>query len=280
MKKLFFLTLLIFAAYGAVYYAFLEITDVSILKKQFPRVIFHGKDLPVEIHFQKNKPENWVSLNEISKAAMQAVLISEDAAFYQHNGYDLDQLKEAMKENLRKRRFARGGSTITQQVAKNVFLDADKNLWRKFRELILSLSLEKQVGKKRILETYFNIAEWGEGVYGIGPAARLYFKKNPAELTAKEGAFLAVLLPSPKKYSISFRQGELSPFARSTTNSILRKLYNADRISLEEYKHFLQTPFNFEKKFTPSTFDPEALEPEISDEEEDSGYSKVPVVSQ
>lgn len=247
MRKALFIVAASLLLYGGIYYMFLEATDVSVLRKQYPVVLYKGKEQDAKIVFVKRRPDSWVNLNEISRDAVKAVLISEDAAFYMHNGYDFDQILEAAKENWRKKRFARGGSTITQQVTKNVFLEADKNLWRKIRELILALRMERQVGKKRILETYFNIAEWGEGIYGIKAAAQYYFHKDPSQLTVKEGAFLAMLLPSPIRYSTSFRKGELSKYARSTIASILRKLEQVHHISPEEFVSAASTPLSFEK---------------------------------
>jgi len=265
MRKALFIIIASLFLYAILYWFFWDATDVSILKKQYPVVLYKGKG-NTEVHFSKARPTQWVTLAEISPIAMRAIIISEDSAFYSHHGYDLDQIWESFKENIRKKRFARGGSTITQQVTKNVFLDADKTLWRKFRELILALRMERQVGKRRILETYFNIAEWGEGIYGIRAAALYYFQKTPNELTAKEGAFLAMLLPSPIKYSISFRKSELSRYARATTNTILKKMFQVHALSEEEFKVALDAPYSFEKQATPS-FEPSVENQEILDED-------------
>jgi monofunctional biosynthetic peptidoglycan transglycosylase len=188
----------------------------------------------------------WSTLSEISRQAIGAVVVSEDWAFYEHKGYDANQIKEAMKSNLDRGRYARGASTITQQVVRNVFLDQDKNLWRKIKELILAVHLEQTVGKNKILETYLNIAEWGQGIYGIRAASQHYFHKMPSDLTAKEGAFLAMLLPSPRRYSQSFRSHQLSDYARTTINSILDKMAQAKYITDEERVLVGATPFSFE----------------------------------
>ena len=208
-------------------------------------------------------------VDQVSKIAVSAIVISEDDAFYQHNGYDFNQLVEAYKRDMEEHRFVRGGSTITQQVVKNVYLTGEKTLWRKVKELVLALRLEKQVGKRKILETYLNVAEFGEGLYGIGPASNYYFQKSPAELNAKEGAFLAMLLPSPKRYSISFRKRELSPFARSIIASILEKLHVTHRLTDEEFTSELARPLNFEAAPQPM-LNPGLTAPEPADDEDDT----------
>lgn len=222
-------------------------TDVRVLKTQFPVVVRSGPEQPPVVRFQKARPGGWAQLQDISKMAMGAVIVSEDWAFYTHKGYDANQIKEAIQEDLAEGKFARGASTITQQVVKNVFLTREKTLTRKAKELYLAVKLEEQVGKKRILETYFNIAEWGDGIYGIGAAARHYFGKEPAQLTAKEGAFLAMLLPSPIRYGQSFRAKELTAYARKTIESILEKMVRAKYLTEDELKAELKTPLSFEK---------------------------------
>ena len=223
-----------------------EFPDTSKLKTMYPIVHYHGEDDPFTITLSRMRPSNWVSLSEISKPAVGAIIVSEDWAFYQHNGYDPKQIKEAIKEDWQEGSFVRGASTITQQVVKNVFLEKDKNLWRKIKELFLAVQLEEKVGKKRILETYLNIAEWGEGLFGIDAAAHFYFHKTPAELTAKEGAFLAMLLPSPKRYAQSYRAKHLTDYARETVDTILSKMTQAHYLSESERDMELARPLSFE----------------------------------
>ena len=125
-------------------------------------------------------------------------------------------------------------------------MDKDKNLWRKLKELVLAVQLEEVVGKRKILETYLNVAEWGEGIYGIKAAARHYFDKEPSELNAREGAFLAMLLPSPKRYSQSFRAKKLTDYARETVDSILTKMTQAHYITEEQRASEATAPLTFE----------------------------------
>ena len=115
----------------------------------------------------------------------------------------------------------------------------------------MTLRLERSVGKRRILEIYLNIAEFGLGLYGIGPASKFYFGKSPSELNAKEGAFLAMLLPSPKRYSISFRKKQLTGYAAGIVRSILEKLLATNRISEGEFQAYLNMPLSFETVAAP-----------------------------
>ena len=222
-----------------------SIPDASVLKAAYPVVHYEGKLIPPQITLQRLRPSTWTGLSEISKPALRAVVISEDWAFFQHGGFDPNQIQEAIKEDWEAKGFARGASTITQQVAKNVFLSKDKTLWRKIKEIYLAVQLEKHVGKRKILETYFNVAEWGEGIYGIGAASAFYFHKSPSALSAKEGAFLAMLLPSPIRYGQSFRAKHLTEYADETIRSILLKMEQAHDLTPEQREIELQTPLTF-----------------------------------
>ncbi len=242
---------------------FRSVTDVGELRTSFPKVTYDAKAERSTIQIVKKRPPGWVSLGGVSPIAAAAIVLSEDWAFWQHNGFDWDQVIDAFKTNLEKGRFARGGSTITQQVIKNVYLSNEKTLLRKAKEAILTMRIERHVSKKRILEIYLNIAELGPGIYGIGAASHYYFQKDPSQLTAKEGAFLAILLPSPKKYSVSFRKKELTPFARSAVKGVLSKLMATRRLSEEEYQVALETPLSFEEVPVPL---PDGIQEEIEEE--------------
>jgi monofunctional biosynthetic peptidoglycan transglycosylase len=239
------------------------------LKTQYPRVIYRGPKEPFEVEVVKKQPPNWVSLSQVSRSAQMAILISEDWAFYSHPGYDGKQIREAIEESIESGKLKRGASTITQQVVKNVFLSQEKSLIRKVRELWLATKVEKILGKKRILEIYLNIAEWGEGIFGISQASHHYFQKPASELTAKEGAFLAMLLPSPKKYSISYRKKSLTPYARKTIRSILNKLVSANVLTAEQKQEEWQRPFSFEINQAPVVTEPTSTEDDTVNDEED-----------
>ncbi len=248
------------------------------LKTQYPHVIYQGPREPGEVVLKRYPPEHWAPLGQIARKAQGAILVSEDWAFFQHQGFDEKQIRETLKESLEEGRFTRGASTITQQVVKNVYLSHERSLIRKARELWLASKIEKVVGKKRILEVYLNIAEMGEGIFGIGPASRRYFGKSPSALSAKEGAFLAMLLPSPKKYAVSFRKRELTPFARRRIRAILNKLVMAGYLTAEERDQEWRTPLSFEAKADVSIpvdedSGDEEEDPEIKDQDLHSGKS-------
>lgn len=140
----------------------------------------------------------WVSYASISPSLRRAVLVAEDDGFYDHEGVDVKALKEAFERNWKRGRITHGGSTITQQLAKNLYLSPSRNPLRKVREYFIARSLEKHLSKKRILEIYLNVVELGERVYGAEAAARQYFGKPASALTASEAALLAGALPNPR----------------------------------------------------------------------------------
>jgi monofunctional biosynthetic peptidoglycan transglycosylase len=125
---------------------------------------------------------------------------AEDASFFTHEGFDWEGIKDAALYNLEAGELKRGGSTITQQLAKNLYLSSERSLLRKAREVLITRSLEHHLTKERILELYLNVAEWGQGVYGAEAAARHHFKKSSRDLTSDEAAWLAAILPSPRRY--------------------------------------------------------------------------------
>jgi len=147
--------------------------------------------------------QQWVPLSRISRNLQRAVVISEDDKFWDHRGFDYDAIVMAFEENIRSKTFALGASTITQQLAKNLFLSPSKNPVRKIKEALLTWRLERALSKRRILELYLNIAEWGDGVFGAEQASRHYFGKSARFLTPSQAARLAAVLPNPLKYSPS-----------------------------------------------------------------------------
>jgi len=145
------------------------------------------------------RTQTWVPLSRVSRHLINAVLVAEDPKFFGHEGVDWEAVKESVEANVKKGRFARGGSTITQQLAKNLFLTTRKSLTRKLRELLVARWLEEDLTKKRILELYLNVIEWGDGLYGCEAAAELYYGKPAAELNETEAAGLAAMIPSPRR---------------------------------------------------------------------------------
>ncbi|MGD9499596.1 MAG: monofunctional biosynthetic peptidoglycan transglycosylase, partial [Halothiobacillus sp.] len=143
---------------------------------------------------------HWVDYAAIAPIAKRAVVASEDDRFMEHHGFDWTGIQDAFEKNLAEGEFAAGGSTISQQLARNLFLSPNKNLWRKGEEAIITVMLETTLGKRRILELYLNVVEWGNLLYGIDAASRYYFHKSAATLTPHEAAFLAAMLPNPRFY--------------------------------------------------------------------------------
>jgi monofunctional biosynthetic peptidoglycan transglycosylase len=146
------------------------------------------------------KQWSWAPLSRISSHLQRAVVVAEDASFFVHEGFDWEGIRDAALHNLEAGELKRGGSTITQQLAKNLYLSSERSLLRKTREALITRSLEHHLTKERILELYLNVAEWGRGVYGAEAAARHHFGKSAADLTMSEAAWLAAILPSPQRY--------------------------------------------------------------------------------
>ena len=141
--------------------------------------------------------QRWVSFKEIPNLLKQTVRISEDANFYFHEGIDLEELELSIKKNLEKGEFARGASTITQQLAKNLYLSTQKSIWRKIREFFISRELESTLSKNRIFHLYLNIIEYGKGIFGVSAASRYYFGKSVSQLNDEEIIRMTAVIPKP-----------------------------------------------------------------------------------
>ena len=181
----------------------LAMPDVSILRATNPTVttLMETRQAQATEHGHTiGRHWTWVPLSRISPSLRHAVVAAEDASFFTHEGFDWEGIKNAAKYNIEVGEFKRGGSTITQQLAKNLYLSPERSLLRKAREALITRSLEQHLTKERILELYLNVAEWGQGVYGAEAAARHHFKKSAHDLTADEAAWLAAILPSPRRY--------------------------------------------------------------------------------
>ncbi len=174
---------------------------------------------------------HWTPLSETPESLRQAIIVAEDFNFYHHRGVDWFEVFESVKRNFREHQFARGASTISQQVAKNIFLSRDKTLSRKGRELILTRRLEKSLSKDRILELYLNVVELGPLVYSVGHASDYYFEKSPGELTLRESTFLAAMLPGPRFYNPYRRMDRVL----ERSDRILGILARAGKITDAEY---------------------------------------------
>jgi monofunctional biosynthetic peptidoglycan transglycosylase len=154
---------------------------------------------------EKKKPyriyQSWAPISKISPYLVKAVLIAEDDKFWKHEGFDYEAIQKAVEKDLKAKKFKFGGSTITQQLARNLYLSPEKSVIRKISEAIITWRMEKTLSKKRILELYLNVVEWGEGIFGAEAASRYYYGKPSSELTPEEAARLASVLPNPRKYN-------------------------------------------------------------------------------
>ncbi|BDG06779.1 biosynthetic peptidoglycan transglycosylase [Anaeromyxobacter oryzae] len=175
----------------------------------------------------------WVGLERISPRLVEAVLLSEDANFWGHDGIDWDAIQEAARRDLTQRRFAVGASTITQQLAKNLWFGTEKSLWRKAKEAILARKLERALTKRRILSLYLNVAEWDDGVFGIEAGARDRFGTSAAGLDTAQAVVMASMLPAPRRVDL----GNPSTWVKRRSRRLLDRLRAAGRISADEHLH-------------------------------------------
>ena len=222
-------------------YTILTLPDVRPLRKTNPPITALMQQRAAEQHTKPQPLRTWVGYNSISPHLRNAVLIAEDSAFFQHPGYDLDEIKESVKRNWRERRFARGASTITQQLAKNLYLSTSRNPLRKVREFFIAQELERNLSKQRIFEIYLNVIEWGDGIYGIEPAARRYFGKSAAELLPEEAAILAAMIPNPRRYTPARNLKYLERRKREILDRLARWKY----LRPDEYQAALVRPIVF-----------------------------------
>ena len=220
---------------------YLSLPDVSYLAKKNPETTAL-MEARLEQAAENNKKltirQNWVSFKNIPDIFKKAVRVSEDAGFYQHEGVDLTELQESLKRNLDEGRIVRGGSTITQQLAKNLYLSTDKSYVRKIKEYIIAKRLEENLSKNRIFHLYLNVIEFGPGVFGVQAASRYYFGKNAASLTLEECVRLVAVIPRP----LSMNPKSQSRWMKWKAGWILGKLLKYNYITKSEYD---QTIKNF-----------------------------------
>ncbi|MCF8237321.1 MAG: transglycosylase domain-containing protein [Saprospiraceae bacterium] len=187
-------------------------TDLRKMNGTFLHQVYEEGRLTEQFLVGPQNPD-WVPLEAVAPPLKDAILTCEDPSFFSHRGFLLDAIRESMIQNLKEKRFARGGSTISMQLVKNVFLSRKKFLARKLEEILLVWLIEGQrlTSKERMFETYLNLIEWGPGIYGIRQAAQFYFAKAPADLELSECLFLASIVPKPKKYRWYFEGTQLRP---------------------------------------------------------------------
>lgn len=187
--------------FGCLAYVYLTLPDVRPLKASNPSTTAFMELRAAEARARGAAPrriQRWVRYNRVSEDLKRAVLAAEDDGFWRHEGMDFEQLQESLKVDWARGRLVRGGSTITQQLAKNLYLSPSKNPLRKLRELVIARRLEAELPKSRILELYLNVIEWGDGIYGAEAAARAYFQRPAAELGPAASALLAAAIVNPR----------------------------------------------------------------------------------
>ena len=192
------------ALFAAFAYLYLTLPDVRVLRAENPATTAFMELRAREAGKAGKTPrkvQRWVPYERISPSLKRAVLVAEDAAFFQHEGIDFDEMEKSFEANWKKGTLARGGSTITQQLAKNLYLSPSKNPVRKIEEFLIARRLEAELTKRRILEIYLNVIEWGDGIYGAEAAARTYFQTSAAALGPDESALLAASIINPRRYS-------------------------------------------------------------------------------
>ena len=189
---------------------------------------------------------HYTPLANISRYMTEAVLTTEDGSFRKHDGFNRTQLEVALRRNLQSGKVRLGASTITMQMVKNVLLSHERTLSRKLQELFLTWYVEQTLSKQRIMELYLNVVEFGPGVYGVTNAARHYFGKHPAELTSREAAYLALMLPSPVRRHADYCNGELSPRFAGKLKFIHDLMLERGRITAEEHAVYSTIPVEFD----------------------------------
>jgi monofunctional biosynthetic peptidoglycan transglycosylase len=201
-------------------YLFMSVAWLAYNNPATTAFITAEKDRLAQQRSNKKIRQTWVAYSSISPNLKRAVLAAEDSGFAEHDGVEWEAIEKAALENLEKGKIKRGGSTITMQLAKNLFLSPDRSLLRKGQELVITFMLEAVLEKRRILEIYLNVAEWGEGVFGIEAAARHYYGVSAKQLSAEQSAWLASILPAPKR----FDKNRDSAFIRSKAEVIQARM--------------------------------------------------------
>ena len=211
----------------AVLFVYIQIPSETKIKSCFKTSLYDVDLCP--------SSKNYVKLNNISSTLQKTILITEDAGFYTHNGFDQEGIQHCFQKMKEKMKIVCGGSTITQQLAKNLFLTKDKTFYRKGLEALITMKLEKTLTKKEILEKYLNVVQFGKNIFGIKQASQFYFKKTPGQLDAVESSFLAMILPNPEKYSQSYYRKDLTRFARNRILRIINDMYRYKSLDSDSY---------------------------------------------
>jgi membrane peptidoglycan carboxypeptidase len=223
-----------------------SLPDVTVLKHYRPAAAAEvlATDGSVLTHYYDRKFRIWAPISSLPDIVIRAVVIAEDDTFFGHEGVNYKAVWDALRHDVQKRRFSRGGSTITQQMIKNVLLSKEKTISRKIREFVLAKRAEDILTKRRILEIYLNEVEWGENIYGVEAASRFYFDKHAVELTAAEAALLAGMLPNPRYYNPYKRMDK----AKHRQEQVLFNMQQAKILTGEEYDAALAAPLRLRRE--------------------------------
>jgi hypothetical protein len=213
---------------------------------------------------------DFVPVAELPETTLRAVTAAEDGGFFGHPGFDFEELRNALAQGAERGRVVRGGSTITQQLAKNLFLGPERTLARKVREAAVTVGLEATLPKRRILEIYLNVAEWGPGVWGIGPAARHWFAKDARELTVKEAAFLAAIIAMPTRAQVMLERGAPTEEGLARTEEVLVRMAEQHVLAGDALSRALDEPLVFARRRA----EPSALSPRAAVGEGGSGAAQ------
>lgn len=181
----------------SVFYLSLPAFQIPLLEYNRTRISSLMEQRAIENYLLFFPSQTWYSIDDVNPLLLKGIIAMEDGSFFSHRGVDWKELKTSLKTNIRRKRTARGGSTITMQLSKNLFFTTDKSVIRKAKELLTTFRIEKEISKKVILENYINIIEWGDGIFGVGKAADIYFSKKPSDLNLGEVSRLAAVIPSP-----------------------------------------------------------------------------------
>ncbi len=181
--------------------------EIPLLQYNHTRITSLMEERAIEHDLIYYPRESWINIDKVNPNLLRAILSMEDDAFFFHKGIDWRQLDISLKENKRRKKIMRGGSTITMQLAKNLYFTTERNIIRKAKEILVTFRLEKELPKKAILENYVNLIEWGNGIFGIKDAAEAYFKTSPLKLTTPECARLAAVIPSPLEHKPNTNSG-------------------------------------------------------------------------
>jgi monofunctional biosynthetic peptidoglycan transglycosylase len=259
-KRLLLISFFIILIGFAVYLFF--VPDVSRLKRENPEKTSFMKYREKEWKSEGKKykiQQIWIPLSRISPYLIKAVIIAEDDKFWRHEGFDYEAIQKALEKDIKAKKFKLGGSTISQQLAKNLYLTPVKNPIRKIREAVITRKLERALSKRRILEIYLNVAEWGDrGIFGVEMASRYYYGKSASGLSPEEAARLAAVLPNPRKYNPLGTSRYVTSRSNLIYNIMVRRgivvpeyeevIEDVEEEEIQDVKPEMQTPIEPESK--------------------------------